>query len=139
MAGAVNGWVGWVCWLGASALMTAYVLWSATGRIGWLRPGALMRLLRGHLGVCGTLRVGVFLAAGLWWGAAAGLLPSDVARIVLAVGLGGAVVVGLANAGRRAALSPFAAVLLGAVLGLGVAGLLSLSRVGVRLALGEAP
>ncbi|MEL5280744.1 hypothetical protein PTR01_20840 [Serratia bockelmannii] len=96
----------------------------------------LTRLPGGYLGVGGTVPVGLMLAAGVWWGTAAGVLAADAIRIALALILGGAGVVSLANAGRRAALSWPWVVVLSAALGSGLVGLIHLALIGCRLVLG---
>lgn len=132
MGGALNTWVMGAGWLLGSGVLTVYLLWPAD-----VPPrrhaGGLSRLLRGHLGIGGTLRVGIMLAAALWWATAAGLVNADAVRIGVVLVLGAGAGVALVNAGRRAALSVPWAMALGAALGGGMMGLLHLSVLGYRL------
>lgn len=130
---ALNDGALWCAWLTGSVLLAGYMRWPSEATPIRRRAGSLRRVLGGALGVGGTLRLGVMLAAGMWWATASGILTADVARVALGLVLGSATVVALANAGRRAALTlPWAGVL-GAALGGGLVGLCGLLRVGARL------
>lgn len=134
---ALNSWMIGGAWCAASIVLAVYMLWPSDAPPLRRQPDGLTLLVCGHLGIGGTLRVVIMLAAGMWWVTAAGLVSADAVRIALALGLGATGVVALSNAGRRASLSLSGGVVLSVALGGGVVGLLHLSLVGVRLVMGE--
>ncbi len=139
---ALSNWMIGGLWLLGSGVMTVYLLWPCDVP-PCRRAGGLSRFLRGYLGIGGTLRVCILLAAGLWWATAAGLVNADALRngLVLAqvpVGGGGTAVprggwdawvgsgivlvvncvlgIAMLNAGRRAALPALACLCLAGAL-----------------------
>ncbi|MEL5428872.1 hypothetical protein [Serratia nevei] len=110
----------YLVWLGLTVTLTGVMLVGGPEDIrrrtaGW-RAGSLGRFLRGEGGLWGSCRVGLALAAGVWWCGAAGILVSDAVRagIVLVAGCG--LVIALLNAGRRAGLPTLHCVCLAGVL-----------------------
>lgn len=113
--------VGWGSWLACSAgFAVLMVLWplapSRERRVGM--RSRLWRLLAGEMAIMGTLRIGLGLAGGLWWGGAAGMLTFDLARLSWLATVGGVLLAALVNAGRRARLTPTGYGVLGGLTGL---------------------
>ncbi len=75
-----------------------------TCRLQLLSASWLGRFLRGEVRDRGEMRIGIAVAAILWWCGAAGVLVSDVARAGIVIVTGCALVVALLNVGIRAAL-----------------------------------
>lgn len=103
-----TGWAGYGVWFAMTVALVILMQVLPVGNIcrscGIPRPW-LRRLLQGEMAIGGSVRVGLGVAASLWWVITAGVLVSDEVRAVLALTGGVLVMTALVNAGRRARLS----------------------------------